>query len=129
MFENEKLGYPKYDDDCKTLIEKFLTICLPVTTTPSVKLGKIKTECCGNPIVSPRKFDKCCEEMKEGCCKFTIIQKMKIEIPIDFDADTKLDDLMVDCEFKPNKYDKCDYDKKEFDICDFDKKEHDKKEY
>ena len=106
MIENEHLEhYSEFYDDCKSIIEKFLTICLPVTTTPYVRIGRIKTECCGNPIVSAKKPEKCCEDMKDGCCKFTIIQKMKIEIPIDFNADTKIDDLFVDCELKHD-YDK-----------------------
>ena len=95
MFENEKFDRPDFCD-FKTIIEKFLTICLPVTTTPCAKVGNIKTECCGTPIVVPRKHDICCDEMqKNGCCKYTIIQKMKVEIPIDFTADTKVDDLFV----------------------------------
>lgn len=110
MFDDEDLKYSKHDDDSKSIIEKFLTLCLPVTTTPCAKIGKIKTECCGNPIISSRKHDMCCDEMKDGCCKFTVIQKMKVEIPIDFEADTRIDDLFVDCEFK---HDKCDYDKKD----------------
>lgn len=110
MYENEKKEFPMHDYDHMALIEKFLTICIPVTTTPCVKVGKIKTECCGTPIVSARKYEKCCDEMKNGSCKFTIIQKMKVEIPIDFEADTKIDDLMVDCELKHDKYD-CDLPK------------------
>lgn len=107
MFENEKKDYPDYHhDDCRSIIEKFLTICLPVTTTPCVKVGKIKTECCGDPIISLRKPDNC-KDMHDGCCKFTIVQKMKIEIPVDFEATTKIDDLFVDCEMKHDHHD-CD---------------------
>lgn len=103
MFENENTNHLDFCDDYKSVIEKFLTICLPVTTTPCVNIGKIKTECCGNPIISAKKHEKCCEGKNDGCCNFTIIQKMKIEIPIDFNANTKIDDLFVDCEFKtPN---------------------------
>lgn len=93
MFENE---------ECCSVIEKFLTICLPVTTTPAVCIGKIKTECCGNPIISLKRPDNCCKDLNDGCCKFTIVQKMKVEIPIDFSADTHIDDLFVDCELKPD---------------------------
>ena len=75
MFEN---------DESRCIIEKFLTICLPVTTTPSVNIGKIKTECCGNPIISLKKPEACCKDLSDGCCRFTIVQKMKVEIPIDF---------------------------------------------
>ena len=103
MFESEGLGEVNFCDDCKSVIEKFLTICLPVSTTPIVRVGKIKTECCGNPIVSSKKYEKCCGEMKNGSCDFTVIQKMKVEIPIDFTASTKIDDLYVDCEFRHDK--------------------------
>ena len=44
MFDNEKCERPDFGNDCRSIIEKFLTICLPVTTTPCVKIGKIKTE-------------------------------------------------------------------------------------
>lgn len=112
MFENERLDKPEKPDYdcCKEIIEKFLTICIPVTVTPKVKTGRIKTECCGNPIISLKKHENCCKGMSDDeCCKFTIIQKMKVEIPIDFDAMTKIDELFVDCEFKPDKDDYDDY--------------------
>ena len=129
MFENEKKSdFPTFDDCYQSVIEKFLTICLPVTTTPCVKVGKIKTECCGNPIISSRKFDSCCEDMKDGSCEFSIIQKMKVEIPIDFNANTKLDDLFVDCELRTDRCDKDDkYDK--YDKYDKDDKNEEDKKY
>ncbi len=91
MFEN---------DNCSSIIEKFLTICLPVTTTPSVNIGTIQTECCGNPIISLKNPGSCCNDVNDGCCKFTIVQKMKIEIPVTFNATTSVDNLFVDCEIK-----------------------------
>ena len=100
MFENEKGGFGCPNDDCRAMIEKFLTICLPVTVKPKVKVGKIKAECCGNPIVSGDRHEKCCKDMQKDSCHFTIIQKMKVEIPIDFNADTDIDELFVDCELK-----------------------------
>ena len=105
MFENDYKENLDFCDDYRSIIEKFLTICLPVTTTPCVKVGKIKTECCGNPIISAKKHEKYCDDNNDGCCRFTIIQKMKVEIPIDFTAQTKVDELIVDCELKPDKED------------------------
>ncbi len=102
MFENEKNEYTNFDKNCRSIIEKFLTICVPVTTTPKVCVGRIKTECCGNPIISLRKHDTCHKEKDKCECKFTIVQKMKVEIPVDFSADTKVEDLFVDCELKPD---------------------------
>lgn len=99
MFDNDQKDYPM-DYECRSIIEKFLTVCLPVTTTPKACVGKIKTECCGEPIISLKAPFKCCDELNNGCCNFTIVQKMKIEIPINFEANTKVDELFVDCEFK-----------------------------
>lgn len=99
MFDDDKKDYP-LDFDCTAIVEKFLTVCLPVTTTPSAKVGRVKTECCGSPIISLKPPIKCCDDKNDGCCNFTIVQKMKIEIPISFNAITKTEDLFVDCEFK-----------------------------
>lgn len=92
--------YKPWEDDCKTVIEKFLTICLPVCAKPNVKVGKVRTETCGKPIISPQRHCNICEGMNDKKCEFTIIQKMKIEIPIDFDVETKIEDLFLDCELK-----------------------------
>ena len=115
MFENEKKDY--YTDECKELIEKFLTICLPVTITPCVDVRRIKSECCGNPIITPNHHKNCCKSKEDGSCEFTIVQKMKVEIPIEFKAETKIDDPFVDCEFKK--------DLKDYDEC---KEKHDHEE-
>ncbi len=107
MFEDEKECCKDFPDfnKCKAQIEKFLTVCIPVTTTPSINVGKIKTECCGNPIISMKNHDNCCKGICDGSCKFTIIQKMKVEFPIEFDAKTIVDKMFVDCEFKPEECD------------------------
>ena len=125
MFEEEKKDY-YHTDECKELIEKFLTICLPVTITPCVDIKRIKSECCGNPIITPNHHKNCCKSKEDGSCEFTIVQKMKVEIPIEFKAETKIDDPFVDCEFKK--------DWKDCDECiDKDHKEdcnhHDHKDY
>lgn len=90
-----------FDNDYICAIEKFLTVCLPVSVKPCVRVGNIKTECCGRPILSSSRAEKCCNKgCEEGSCHFTIIQKMKIEIPLEFTADTDVDNLFVDCELK-----------------------------
>lgn len=123
MFENEKQDY-YYTDECKELIEKFLTICLPVTITPCVDVKRIKSECCGNPIITPNHHKNCCKgKDDDGSCEFTIVQKMKVEIPLEFKAETKIDDPFVDCEFKKD-CEEC-KDKEHKDDC----KIHDYKEY
>ena len=102
MFEEEN-QYP--DKNCIELIEKFLTICLPVTITPCIEVKQIKTETCGKPIITPTHGNNCCRGSENGVCEFTIVQKMKVEIPVEFDAKTTIDDPFVDCEFHKDKED------------------------
>ena len=124
MFEEENKEHLFCTDDCKELIEKFLTICLPVTITPRVDVKRIKSECCGNPIITPNHNKNCCKGKEDGSCEFTIVQKMKVEIPIDFKADTKVDKPFVDCEFKKDwkDCDECkDKEHREYKECEDDK--------
>lgn len=99
MMEEDLLGFHPEDNN-KELIEKFLSIALPVKVTPSVDIKPVKTEPCGRPIITPTKHGKCELGEKDGDCEFTIIQKMKIEIPVKFNIRTDIDDPFVDCEFR-----------------------------
>ena len=121
MFEYDKKEYSFCDNDCKELIEKFLTIGLPVTITPCVKVKSIKAECCGNAIIMPR-HETCCQTKDNDKCEFTIIQKMKVEIPVEFSAETLINDPFVDCEFRKDKKD--DYKDEEYKDYKDDHKEH-----
>ena len=126
MFEQDKIDVSLRDDYAKELIEKFLTICLPVKIIPCVEVKPIKAECCGKPIITPR-HDYCCKGSENGCCEFTIIQKMKVEIPVEFKTKTDIADPFVDCEFR--KDDDKDKDK-ECDKCKGkDKEKYDDKYY
>lgn len=121
MFEQDKIDVSLRDDYTKELIEKFLTICLPVKITPCVEVKPIKAECCGKPIITT-KDDYCHKCTENGCCEFTIIQKMKVEIPVEFKTKTDIADPFVDCEFKKDDDKDCDKCKGKHD----DKKDDDK---
>ena len=87
-------------DNFKEIIEKFLSIALPVRVTPLVKVKPIKTECCGKPIITPTKHGNCSIVNDKDNCEFTIVQKMKLEIPVEFKVKTDVSDPFVDCEMK-----------------------------
>lgn len=72
------------------------TVCVPVTVTPFANVGSIKTECCGKPIVS-HKND--CKGIENGNCKFTISQKIKVEIPVEFGSNTSIGGTFIDCDY------------------------------
>ena len=117
MFENENHNIPNNLGDYKYVIEKFLTICLPVNVKPCVDVKHVKTVCCGEPIITPKR-GMCCKGGENSGCEFTIVQKMKLEIPLEFSTETKIDKPFVDCEFKKD----CDDDHKN----NHDEHEHDK---
>lgn len=82
------------------VVEKFLSIALPVKVSPSVDVKPVKTEACGRPIITTSKHGKCDIGNKNGDCEFTIIQKMKVEIPVTFRIKTDIDDPCIDCEIR-----------------------------
>lgn len=103
MYDDEK---ECYDEDFKEVIEKFLTVCLNVSITPSIDIKPVKTERCGKPIITPTCDNNYCNCKGNDSCEFTIIQKMKVSIPIVFDAKTCIDDPYVNCEFYNDKDEK-----------------------
>ena len=100
MSEDEILAFIPGTENDTELIEKFLSVALPVTVTPFVDVKPVKAETCGRPIITPTKHGKCELGNKEGECGFTIIQKMKIEIPVRFKVKTNIEDPFVDCELR-----------------------------
>ncbi|MBQ9314031.1 MAG: hypothetical protein IJ220_03375 [Clostridia bacterium] len=100
MSEEETLAFIPGTNDDKEIIEKFLSVALPVKVTPSVDVKPVKAETCGRPIITSSRHGKCELGNKDGDCEFTIIQKMKIEIPVRFKVKTDMDDPFVDCEVK-----------------------------
>ena len=59
---------------------------LPVKVKPSATVGPIKTNCCGKAVVSP---------MDE--CGFMISQKLCIEVPVEFKAETTTGEVQHEC--------------------------------
>lgn len=96
MFEEEKHDEFCTEERCDTKAYQSATICVPVTITPFAKVGEILTECCGKPEIS-HKYGKC-KGIENGNCKFTISQKIKVEIPVEFGANTTIGGTFVECE-------------------------------
>lgn len=71
------------------------TACVPVKIKPFANPGKVSVECCGCPIIKIGEAE-CCGTLN-GCCEFSISQKMKIDIPVTFGADIKVGETYVQC--------------------------------
>ena len=77
--------------ECKRDIVQHTDICVPVDIDPSATVGRIITECCGDPIV------ECRHEHCDNTCKIKITQRLKITIPITFSVVTCSDDPIITC--------------------------------
>lgn len=95
MFEEEGYKNPCTDDGCDSKAKQSATVCVPVTITPFAKIGTIFTECCGKPTISNRHGE--CKGIENGSCKFTISQRIKVEIPVEFGANTTVGGTFVEC--------------------------------
>ena len=100
MFDEEILAFRPDSPEDTEIIEKFISVALPVKVTPSVDVKPVKAERCGRPIIIPGKQPRCEMGNRDGECEFTVIQKMKIEIPVRFKVRPEINDPYVDCEVR-----------------------------
>lgn len=80
---------------CPGVASQAATVCLPVSIKPYVATGPSCVQCCGDLIMTP-----CCNHCKgkvNGCCEFTLTQKIRIDLPIEFGASVHVGDTYVDC--------------------------------
>lgn len=71
------------------------TVCLPVTVCPYAVAGPADVRCCGEITVIPD-CDRC-KGTVNGTCEFTISQKIKVDVPVEFGATVKVGDTYVEC--------------------------------
>lgn len=88
-------GYdkPSKPDDflegCFRTCQQFADIDVPIEIKPKAIVGKIKVECCGNPVIKHK--GKC------DSCDIVISQKISVKIPIKYVVAVKVDEARVDC--------------------------------
>ena len=92
--EYEK-SYGHRQEFCPALGFQDVMVGVPVEVKPFAEVGKVKTQCIGKPII--RRGTKECEGKHKETCKFTISQKMRIEVPVMFSAKTEVGPAKVDC--------------------------------
>ena len=68
--------------DCDNDAFQFVDISVPLEICPDVKLGKIETECCGEPYI------QCEHEPCGSNLNIIVTQSVKIKIPVKFDIKT-----------------------------------------
>lgn len=80
---------------CPAVGTQFANVCVPVTVKPFAIPGPVTVDCFGEPVIAS---EECCRGKVGQVCHFTISQKIKIEIPVDFGAAVKVGETFVDCD-------------------------------
>ena len=94
-----------YQVGCPTTSYQDVNVCIPVTIKAFGEIGNVKTQCLGKAVVASG-----CDTCKGKCddvCKFTVSQRLRVEVPIIFGARVEGSDAMIDCGCAENA-DECD---------------------
>lgn len=83
------------DVGCSTVGYQDVNVCIPITIKPFGEAGNAKTRCLGNAIVMVG--CDCCPGRTDGVCRFTISQKLRVEVPVIFGARAEAGEASVDC--------------------------------
>lgn len=78
-------------ENCDKVVHKNAEIDVPVMVKPDVKIGKIKAECVGEPVIRPE-HGSCAD-----ACEFVITQKVRVKIPICYDIDVVTGKAEINC--------------------------------
>lgn len=90
---------------CPTTSCQDINVCVPVTIKAFGEIGNVKTQCLGKAVV-----ESGCDACKGKCddvCKFTVTQKLRVEVPVIFGAKVEGGEALIDCGCAENA-DECD---------------------
>lgn len=80
---------------CSAIGYQDVNVCIPITIKPFGEAGNAVTKCLGNAIVSTG--CDICPGKSCDVCKFTISQKLRVEVPVIFGARAEIGDAAVNC--------------------------------
>lgn len=97
MYEERSRAMPGEKDKagCSVVSYQDVDVCIPVTIKAFGEAGNAKTECIGKPVIT--KDCDVCPGKIGGLCKFTISQKLRVEVPVIFGARAEIGEAAVDC--------------------------------
>lgn len=96
LYEHEEMDSVECPaEGCSAVGYQDVNVCIPVTIKPYGEAGNAKTQCLGNAVVS----SNCdhCPGKTGGECKFTISQKLRVEVPVVFGARAEVGEASVEC--------------------------------
>ena len=85
---------------CSAVGYQDVNVCIPVTIKTFGEAGNAKTQCLGKAIISSG-CDSCAGKSND-VCKFTISQKLRVEVPVIFGARAEVGKASVDCDYAVN---------------------------
>lgn len=88
-------SYKPEEETCPVLGFQDVTVGVPVEIKPFAQVGKVTTECVGKPIV--KRGESKCDGRPGQVCRFTVSQKMRVEVPVVFGAKTRVGEASIDC--------------------------------
>ena len=91
MGENDYTSNQK----CPTTGVQEVSVCLPVTIKPFAVTGPVSVDCCGEAQID--RSGRPCRGKVGATCMFTISQKLRIDVPVEFGANVKVGETFVDC--------------------------------
>lgn len=87
----------KYDSSvCSAVSYQDINVCVPVTIKAFGEVANIEIECLGKPIINSNCHE--CQNKSNSTCKFTISQKLRVTVPVVFDAKAETGEASVGCE-------------------------------
>lgn len=91
-----EMGKEMENAGCSATGYQDVNVCIPITIKPFGEVGNAKTQCIGKAIVS----SECdhCPGKPGGVCKFTISQRLRVEVPVIFGARAETGEAFLDCE-------------------------------
>ena len=76
------------EKNCPSNTTQEVNITVPVAVSGSSNVGKILIDCVGCPVIEEGVWNPTCEH--RSTTKFTVSQKIQVEIPIVFDAEVEV---------------------------------------
>lgn len=80
---------------CSTVGYQDVDVCIPITIKAFGEVGNAKTQCLGKSVISSGS-DACSGKPGE-VCKFTISQRLRVEVPVIFGARAEAGEAIIDC--------------------------------
>ncbi len=95
MSSSYENSYKPENEVCPALGYQDVTVGVPVEIRPFARVGKIKTECIGKPVID--RNGRICEGNPKEICRFTVCQKIRVEVPVIFGAKTEVGEARINC--------------------------------